>query len=128
NVDDAFEKLYREHAPRLYALASRISGSPSEGEDLLQEIFLQAHRKLESFNGHAAVGTWLYRLAVNHCLDYLRSRRGKMTKLTTTIDAGRGWEPATYAGTPIDRLDLDRAIGRLPDGCREAFVLHDVEG
>ena len=125
---DAFERLYREHAPRLYALASRISGSPAEGEDLLQEIFLQAYRKLGSFRGEAALGTWLHRLAVNYCLDYVRSRRGKMTKLTTTLDAESGREPAARAETPNDRLDLERAIGRLPDGCREAFVLHDIEG
>jgi RNA polymerase sigma-70 factor (ECF subfamily) len=126
-VDD-FEALYRTHAPRLYALASRISGSSSEGEDLLQEIFLQAYRRLDSFRGEAALGTWLYRLAVNHCLDYVRSRRGKMTKMTTTLDAERGQEPTSRADNPAERLDLERAIGRLPDGCRNAFVLHDVEG
>jgi RNA polymerase sigma-70 factor (ECF subfamily) len=126
-VDD-FEALYRTHAPRLYALASRISGSSSEGEDLLQEIFLQAHRRLDSFRGEAALGTWLYKLAVNHCLDYVRSRRGKMTKMTTELNTTRGHEPTSRADTVVERLDLERAIGRLPDGCREAFVLHDVEG
>ena len=125
---DAFEKLYREHAPRLYALASRMSGSPSEGEDLLQEIFLQAYRKLDSFRGDAALGTWLHRLAVNHCLDYVRSRHGRATKVTTTLDVEGGWEPAARTENPNERLDLERAIRRLPDGCREAFVLHDVEG
>jgi RNA polymerase sigma-70 factor, ECF subfamily len=125
---DPFEQLYREHAPRLYVLASRISGSAAEGEDLLQEIFLQAYRKLDGFRGDAAVGTWLHRLAVNLCLDYVRSRRGKMTKVTTSIDAEGGPEPVARAGLPEDRLDLDRAIRELPPGCREVFVLHDVEG
>jgi RNA polymerase sigma-70 factor (ECF subfamily) len=125
---DAFESLYREHAPRLYALASRMSGSPAEGEDLLQDIFLQAYRKLDGFRGDAAVGTWLHRLAVNLCLDYVRSRRGKMTRVTTSIDADGAPEPMARSGTPNERLDLDRAIAQLPDGCREVFVLHDVEG
>src|SRR4030095_15970179 len=72
---DAFETLYRQHAGRIFALASRLAGSIDQGEDLLQEIFLQAYRKLDSFKGESALGTWLYRLAVNHCLDFVRSRQ-----------------------------------------------------
>ena len=125
---DTFEALYREHAPRLYALASRMSGSRTEGEDLLQEIFLQAHRKMGSFRGEAQLGTWLYKLALNCCLDYVRSRRGKMAKVTTTLDSDSGCELASRRETPDARLDLDRAIACLPNGYREAFVLHDVEG
>jgi RNA polymerase sigma-70 factor, ECF subfamily len=125
---DAFEALYRRHAPRIYTLACRMAGTPEDGEDLLQEIFLQAYRKLEGFKGEAAVGTWLYRLALNHCLDYVRSRRAKMNKLTETLDAAPMFEPRAPRETPIARMDLERAIERLPDGCREAFVLHDVEG
>jgi RNA polymerase sigma-70 factor, ECF subfamily len=125
---DAFETLYHQHAARLYTLACRMAGSPEDGEDLLQEIFLQAYRKLGSFKGDAAIGTWLYRLALNHCLDYVRSRQAKMNKLTDTLDAETSIQPTARRETPIARLDLDRAVERLPDGCREAFVLHDVEG
>jgi RNA polymerase sigma-70 factor (ECF subfamily) len=125
---EAFETLYRQHASRIYTLACRMAGSPDDGEDLLQEIFLQAHRKLASFKGDSAIGTWLYRLAVNHCLDYVRSRQTKMNKLTETLDGEHSFEPAARRDTPIARLDLERAIERLPEGCREAFVLHDVEG
>src|SRR4051812_29991779 len=71
----AFEELYRQHAGRLYNLAYRMSGAPAEAEDLLQEIFLHAHRKLDSFKGHSSLGTWLYRLAMNLCVDHLRSRQ-----------------------------------------------------
>jgi RNA polymerase sigma-70 factor (ECF subfamily) len=125
---DAFETLYHQHAARLYTLACRMAGSPEDGEDLLQEIFLQAYRKLGSFKGDAAIGTWLYRLALNHCLDYVRSRQAKMNKLTDTLDAETSIQPTARRETPIARLDLERAVERLPDGCREAFVLHDVEG
>jgi len=124
----AFETIYRQHAARLYTLACRMAGSPEDGEDLLQEIFLQAYRKLGSFKGDAALGTWLYRLALNHCLDYVRSRQAKMSRLTDTLDADTSYQPVARRDTPIARLDLERALERLPDGCREAFVLHDVEG
>jgi RNA polymerase sigma-70 factor (ECF subfamily) len=124
----AFEAIYRQHAGRIYTLACRMAGSPEDGEDLLQEIFLQAHRKLGSFKGDSSLGTWLYRLALNHCLDYVRSKHAKMSKLTDTLDGDAPYQPTARRDTPIARLDLERALERLPDGCREAFVLHDVEG
>ncbi|MGE5245666.1 MAG: RNA polymerase sigma factor [Betaproteobacteria bacterium] len=122
----AFETVYRQHAPRIYALACRIAGSTAEGEDLLQEIFLQAHRKLDTFKGDAALGTWLYRLATNYCLDFVRSRRAKMERVTDPLETAA--VPPARRETPLARIDLERAIAQLPDGCREAFVLHDVEG
>src|SRR5258707_9435053 len=115
---DAFETLYRQHSAKIYTLASRMAGSAEDGEDLLQEIFLQAYRKLDSFKGDSAIGTWLYRLAVNHCLDYVRSRQAKMKKLTESLDVETAAEPAARRETPIARMDLDRALERLPDGCR----------
>jgi RNA polymerase sigma-70 factor (ECF subfamily) len=105
-----------------------MAGSADTGEDLLQEIFLQAYRKLASFKGDSSLGTWLYRLAVNHCLDFVRSRHARMDKITETLDAGGPVEPAARLETPIARIDLERALEQLPEGCREAFVLHDIEG
>src|SRR5512144_2346950 len=86
----AFEELYRAHASRLYSLACRMVGNPSDAEDLLQDIFLAAHRKLESFRGESALGTWLYRLAANQCLDFLRSRAARTNHLTDALDEERG--------------------------------------
>ena len=127
----AFEELYRAHASRLYSLLVRMAGSAEEAEDLLQEVFLTAHRKLGGFRGDSALGTWLYRLAVNHCLDFLRGRRAKMARATASLDEDDAVEPAAVVPLvpeAISRIDLERAIARLPDGCRTAFVLHDVEG
>ena len=125
---DAFEALYRQHAPRLYTLASRMAGSRDAGEDLLQDIFLLAFRRLEGFRGDSSIGTWLYRLALNHCLDFVRSRRARMGRLTDPLDGAPANEPLAPREAPIERLDLERAIEGLPGGCRAAFVLHDVEG
>jgi RNA polymerase sigma-70 factor, ECF subfamily len=125
---EAFETLYRQHGGRIYSLACRMTGSPEDGEDLLQEIFLQAYRKLASFKGDSSIGTWLYRLALNHCLDFVRSRRAKMGKVTDSLDCETAVEPTAAPDSPIARLDLERAVQQLPRGCREAFVLHDIEG
>ena len=127
----AFEELYRLHAGRLYSLTLRMAGSVQEAEDLLQEVFLQAHRKLGSFRGDSSLGTWLYRLGMNHCLDYVRGRQARMGRATDSLDADSAPEPAAPAPAMppvISRIDLERAIAQLPDGCKAAFLLHDVEG
>jgi RNA polymerase sigma-70 factor (ECF subfamily) len=127
----AFEELYRSHAGRLYQVAFRMVGNAADAEDLLQDIFLSAHRKLESFRGESALGTWLYRLAVNLCLDYLRSRTGRAIQLTDPLDDEHGLPEANARGLAertLTRMDLERALAQLPVGCRTAFVLHDIQG
>lgn len=126
----AFEELYRQHATRLYNLAYRMAGSRQDADDLLQEIFLIAYRKLGSFRGESALGTWLYRLAMNHCLDVLRSRQARMGHHTDSLDEEEAAPVASPASTigAVSRIDLERAIGQLPRACRAAFLLHDVEG
>lgn len=128
---DAFEALYRTHAGRLYTLLLRMTGATDVAEDLLQEVFLTAHRKLALFRGESSLGTWLYRMAVNQCLDFLRGRQAKMARATASLDDEAAVEPAAPAPlvpSAVSRIDLERAIAQLPDGCRTAFVLHDVEG
>jgi RNA polymerase sigma-70 factor (ECF subfamily) len=127
----AFETLYRTHAGRLFGLLTRMSGSAHDAEDLLQDVFVQAHRKLGSFRGESSLSTWLYRLAVNLCLDHLRGKHSKMARATDSLDDEDAAEPAAHAPAlpaAIARIDLERAIAQLPAGCRAAFVLHDVEG
>jgi RNA polymerase sigma-70 factor (ECF subfamily) len=127
----AFEAVYRTHAGRLLGLVSRMLGPAPEAEDVLQEIFITAHRKLSGFRGDSSLGTWLYRIAVNQCLDHLRSRGARMASVTESLDRVEAREPAAASPivpTAISRIDLERAIAQLPPGCRAAFVLHDVEG
>src|SRR5499427_8727902 len=127
----AFEELYKAHSGRLYSLACRMLGNPADAEDLLQEIFLSAHRKLDSFRGEAALGTWLYRLGMNQILDHVRSRAGRAGQVTDGLDDATTLADASghrLADRAIDRIDLERALGELPPGCRAAFLLHDVEG
>jgi RNA polymerase sigma-70 factor (ECF subfamily) len=128
---DAFEELYRQNARRLFSLVVRMVGSADEAEDLLQEVFLQAHRKLAGFRGESTLGTWLYRLTMNHCLDHLRGRQAKMSRATDSLDdeeAAEPMAPAPAVPAAINRMDLERAIASLPPGSRAAFLLHDVEG
>jgi RNA polymerase sigma-70 factor (ECF subfamily) len=127
----AFEELYRTHAGRLFSVACRLLGNATDAEDLLQEIFMSAHRKLDTYRGEAALGTWLYRLATNLCLDHLRSRSGRSNQLTDSIEDEQGLfdsSTSSLAEQTVTKMDLERALAKLPEGCRAAFVLHDIEG
>jgi RNA polymerase sigma-70 factor, ECF subfamily len=129
---EAFESLYREHASRLFSLAVRMLGNRHDAEDMLQEIFLTAHRKLQGYRGDARLSTWMFRLATNLCLDHLRSKAMRMSRATSSIDEDDAMEPVSAAPGPavgaVQHIDLERAVARLPQGCRAAFLLHDVEG
>ena len=118
------------YAPRLFGLACRMVGRP-DAEDLLQEIFLSAHRKMGLYKGESSLGTWLYRLATNLCLDHLRSRAARTSQMTGALDDEPALADAGSRGLAertVAKMDLERALAQLPDGCRTAFVLHDVEG
>jgi RNA polymerase sigma-70 factor, ECF subfamily len=95
-------------------------------------VFLAVFRKLESFRGESSLATWLYRLAMNVCLDRLRSRGHRERKITDEFDV----EDAAHVAAPAPSgrlspgaaIDLERAIASLPAAARAAFLLHDVEG
>jgi RNA polymerase sigma-70 factor (ECF subfamily) len=130
NEPGAFEALYRAQAPRLFGMACRLVGR-AEAEDLLQEIFLTAYRKLGSYRGDAAIGTWIFRLGTNVCLDHLRSRANRTARLNDTIEDGEDIDGTNSSGPILDvlaRIDLERALELLPAKARAIFVLHDVEG
>jgi RNA polymerase sigma-70 factor (ECF subfamily) len=122
----AFERLYRSHVARVYALAVRLVDE-DWAEDLTQEVFIRAWDKLSTFGGRARFGTWLHRLAVNLIL----SRRGTLRNRQNRRAGGDdvvGLQAAPKLANPLVRLDLEAAVRMLPDRAREVFVLYDVEG
>jgi RNA polymerase sigma-70 factor (ECF subfamily) len=119
--EDAFDALYEAHTPALYALAMRLTGGDhGEAEDLVQESWVRAVRALSSFRAEAALRSWLCGVLVN-------VRRGRIKADWRTVDAPDA-EPVADNNGPDDALDLERAIGKLPEGARDVFVLHDVYG
>lgn len=127
----AFELIYQRYHRRTYSLCLRMTSSQTEAEDLTQEVFIQLFRKIGSFRGDSAFSTWLHRLTVNQVLMHFRRRSVKNEKVS---DDGEMPEQTVH-GTAnpnkmpvIDRIALKNAIGQLPNGYRNVFVLHDVEG
>ena len=121
----AFERLYRTHAARINSLARRMAGD-DEAQELTQMTFVRAWQKLSTFRGEAKFGTWLHRVAINVILGRrasLKVERGRLQMGDEIFET----LPARPVATE-HRLDFDAAIGRLPAGARQIFVLHDVEG
>jgi len=126
---EAFEELYRQHSRSLYNVAYRMAGNAMDAEDLLQEIFILAYSKLRGFRGESSLRTWLYRLAVNRCLDHLRSRAARQSEQSVRLEENQSATTAPNDRETVRlRLDLERAIGSLPSSYRAAFILYDVEG
>ena len=123
---DAFRVLYQGHVGRVHAVCLRLTAEPAAAEELTQEVFVQAWRGLASFRGDSSFGTWLHRLAVNVTLMHLRAARRRDRRLPLWADPPDAPVPGHH--DPGQRMDLERAIASLPEGCRTVFVLHDVEG
>ena len=134
-VAAAFEYLYRAHCRRVYGLCLRMIKNPAEAEDLTQQVFLQLFRKISTFRGESSLSTWLHRVTVNIVLMYLRQRKPAEVS-AEDLDgctsngkgsSGQGPSDTSMIGA-IERLNLMRAIRKLPCGYKQIFLLHDVIG
>lgn len=125
----AFEVLYRRHRDRIYGLLWRLAGGDAAlAEDLLQEAFVRAWQKLDSFRGESRFGTWLHRLSANVALSDRRIRVKRIereTPLEGTVERLATGDRDVRAG---QQMDLERAIAGLPERARTVLVLYDVEG
>ncbi|MEK7667736.1 MAG: RNA polymerase sigma factor [Gemmatimonadota bacterium] len=121
----AFERIYRRHVARVHSLVRRMVGGEADADEMAQDVFVRAWERLGSFRGEAAFGTWLHRLAVNVVLNWRKSAAQARHRFDDEAIAD---EIAGRRETGAERMDLEEAIGRLPPGARQVFVLHDVEG
>lgn len=121
----AFERVYHAHLPRVHSLVRRMAGG-RDTDELTQDVFVRVWQKLGSFRGDAAFATWLHRLAVNVVIERFRAERARRLRLRDGDDIFE-----TIAAPMRSRdlsMDFETALTALPDGAREIFVLHDVEG
>lgn len=125
----AFESLYRANRNRIYGLVWRICGGDvSLAEDLLQESFVRAWQKLDSFRGESRFGTWLHRLSANVALS---DRRTRVRRVRNEVVMEESVERTAVGDRDVfadKRMDLERAITRLPERARTVLVLFDIEG
>ena len=132
----AFERIYRSHCRKVYALCLRMVSDRSEVEDLTQEVFLQLFRKIHTFRGASAFSTWLHRMSVNIVLLRFRKKSPLEKSLATITNPENGSSAESREfGAPdlrlkgaLDRIALETAINELPPGYKAMFILHDVQG
>lgn len=127
----AFEEIYKRHHRRVYSICLRMLSSPTEAEDLTQDVFIQLYRKVGSFRGDSAFTTWLHRMTVNQVLMHFRKRTVKYEKVTEEGETPDQMVTGTTDPNKmriVDKIALDNAIEQLPTGYKNVFVLHDVEG
>ena len=136
----AFEQLVTDNEKRIYDLCRRLTGDPEDAADLAQEAFLNAWRGLGRFQGESAFSTWLYRLASNACIDFLRKekRRGRLASLTLSLDdeeEGRQAElpdlryaPEEELARSEDRRALAQALESISPEHRQVLVMREIHG
>ena len=123
----SFERLLELHDSRMRALAFRMLGSATSMDDVLQDAYVRAFRKLDDFKGEAAFGTWLHRIVANACLDELRrSARRPQLELDETADHTGSARP--FDETSAQRLDLAAALSQLEPELRLVVLMIDVDG
>jgi RNA polymerase sigma-70 factor, ECF subfamily len=121
----AFEQLYRTHLPRVYSLVRRMGGG-RDVDELTQDVFVRLWQKLGTFRGDSAFTTWLHRLTVNVVIERFRSDSTRRQRLRDGDDIFELLPGPHHSGDLA--MDFETAMLKLPDGAREIFVLHDVEG
>lgn len=137
----AFEQVYRREVGRVYALCLRMTADQHRARELTQSVFIRAWDRIGSFRGDSQLSSWLHRIAVNEVLVDARTEKRRRARVVLAEDQGVEHDPNAgdrddapeSAGItlPVDtesRIDLERAIAKLPPGARTVFVLHDIEG
>lgn len=121
---NAFGSLYQHFYKRIYALCYRMAANEALAEELLQEAFVMAWRKLAQFKGDSQFGTWLHRITTNLIISHFRVQKNQWLNGTDAELEHNGEE-----ASQLDlRRDLEQAIAELPDRARLVLVLHDIEG
>lgn len=126
---EAFTRLYKENADRIYGLCLRMSGDSARATELTQDVFVRAWRNFDRMRPDSDPGAWLWRLAVNVVLNGMRSDRRLRAREHLVADVSphlRLQTPATPI--PLRRIALESAMRRLPPKARKVYILHDVEG
>jgi RNA polymerase sigma-70 factor (ECF subfamily) len=134
-----FARLVEVFSTPVYRLALKMLGTPQDAEDVLQTTFLKAFQHLPTFEGRSSLSTWLYRIAANEALMFLRRKKPDFSLDEEPVDSEGEPQPpvelADWGALPESELlsgetrrELDRAIASLPEKLRVVFLLRDIEG
>lgn len=121
----SLEDLYARYSASVFRICLRYARSEEDAEDLVHEVFMKVHGNLEDFQGRSSIFTWIYRVAVNECLAWLRARKRR----GSTLELIESLEPASGEEDTLDaRLLADKLIGWTDARTREILFMAYLEG
>jgi RNA polymerase sigma-70 factor (ECF subfamily) len=125
---DAFDLVMRRHEDRVFAVCLRVLGNREHALDATQDTFLTVFRKASQFQGNSALGTWIYRIAVNTCYDQIRRAKRRPTEALEAHHelSDPGAQEAIESAAL--RPEIATALAALPPDFRNAVILSDIEG
>ena len=135
----AYDRLVREYRGKLYGLLYNMTSNKEDAEDLLQEVFIKAFQSLPKLKGKSSFYTWIYRIAINRTINFVKRRNRKQTMSLDKVDGGLERDPAYVelssrnspirdAGISELQEKLNTALQTLSDKHRTVVVLHDIQG
>ena len=124
----AFDAVMRAHEDRVFSVCLRILGDRERALDATQDTFLSVFRKAAQFQGRSALGTWIYRIAVNTCYDHIRRAQRRPTQpIPDHVDPSDPSAEAAVESAAL-RPEIQSALALIPADFRDAVVLSDLEG
>ena len=136
---DAYDELMRRYQSRIYSLLYNMTSNNEDAEDLMQEVFLKGYQSLPKFQGKSSFYTWIYRIAVNRAINYVKKRRRRYAMSLDNTDLGLERDDAylelssrhtPFRAAKLSELQerLNAAVQTLSEKHRAVVVLHDIEG
>ena len=135
----AYDQLVRRYQTRIYSLAYNMTGNKEDAEDMVQDVFVKAFSSLKSFRGTSSFYTWIYRIAINRTINFLKKRKKKQAVSLNDVDEGVERDPAyvelSARESPVRDASLtelqeklNKALLTLSEKHRTVVVLHDIQG
>lgn len=135
----AYDELVRRYQTRIYSLAYNMTSSKEDAEDMVQDVFVKAFSSLKNFRGTSSFYTWIYRIAINRTINFVKKRKRRQAMSLDDVDGGIERDPAyvelSARESPVRDASLgelqeklNKAILTLSEKHRTVVVLHDIQG
>jgi RNA polymerase sigma-70 factor (ECF subfamily) len=123
---EPFDELVRRHSVKIHDLCYKILRNYDDASDIAQETFIKAYRKIKKFDGRSRFSTWLYRIAVNNCLNYLKKQRPTEEIYDEMIGSGKDDPVERYRNKKLREM-IYTAVAKLPTVQKAVFTLRTLE-
>ena len=122
------EELFNKYADMVYRICKRYAKSREDAEDMVQNVFLKVHKNLNNFHNNSSIMTWIYRIAVNTCIDELRSQKSRDLEVIENIDSLVVNNIACESDTSLTKITLDKILDEVNADTKEMLFLVYAEG